>query len=198
MLVAGTSCVDYSNLNNKKQDLDGIGESGQTFRGTDEITQLHCGRLNKPMCAGMMQWIRRCRPPIIILENVCSAPWDRVQALPPPPPRTHTLPLPLPLRRPPFLRRSLACTRTQAKFESEGYHASWARFDTKHHYIPHTRTRVYLVAVVNTARKAVAEEWKAKVKQPSCPSCDTRTRTHVMRARSRTCARTCTRAHACR
>jgi hypothetical protein len=34
MLVAGTSCVDYSNLNNKKQDLDGIGESGQTFRGT--------------------------------------------------------------------------------------------------------------------------------------------------------------------
>ena len=33
MLIAGTSCVDYSNLNTQKQDIDANGESGRTFRG---------------------------------------------------------------------------------------------------------------------------------------------------------------------
>ncbi|KAJ8456991.1 hypothetical protein ONZ45_g18498 [Pleurotus djamor] len=60
MLVAGTSCVDYSNLNNEKQDIDANGESGRTFRG-------------------MMSWVKKHRPPIVILENVCSAPWDKVK-----------------------------------------------------------------------------------------------------------------------
>ena len=60
MLVAGTSCVDYSNLNNERKGLDAQGESGQTFRG-------------------MMNWIRKSQPSIIILENVCNAPWDQVQ-----------------------------------------------------------------------------------------------------------------------
>ncbi|CAK5267657.1 unnamed protein product [Mycena citricolor] len=60
LLVAGTSCVDYSNLNNEKQDIDAKGESGQTFRG-------------------MMSWVKRHRPPLVILENVCSAPWPRVE-----------------------------------------------------------------------------------------------------------------------
>ncbi|KAJ7623135.1 hypothetical protein FB45DRAFT_980127 [Roridomyces roridus] len=59
LLVAGTSCVDYSNLNNVKQGLDAKGESGQTFRG-------------------MLAWVDKHRPPIVILENVCSAPWARV------------------------------------------------------------------------------------------------------------------------
>ena len=31
--MAGTSCVDYSNLNNEKKGLDDGGESGQTFTG---------------------------------------------------------------------------------------------------------------------------------------------------------------------
>ncbi|KAJ7446763.1 hypothetical protein FB451DRAFT_1291430 [Mycena latifolia] len=59
LLVAGTSCVDYSNLNNVKQGIDAKGESGQTFRG-------------------MLGWVKQHRPPIVILENVCSAPWARV------------------------------------------------------------------------------------------------------------------------
>jgi hypothetical protein len=33
LLVAGTSCVDYSNLNNQKKDISAKGESGNTFRG---------------------------------------------------------------------------------------------------------------------------------------------------------------------
>lgn len=59
MLIAGTSCVDYSGLNNEKQDITANGESGRTFRG-------------------MLQWVNKHKPPIVILENVCSAPWDKV------------------------------------------------------------------------------------------------------------------------
>lgn len=33
LLIAGTSCVDYSNLNNSKKEIDQKGESGNTFRG---------------------------------------------------------------------------------------------------------------------------------------------------------------------
>jgi hypothetical protein len=33
VLIAGTSCVDYSNLNNAKKELNDLGESGQTFHG---------------------------------------------------------------------------------------------------------------------------------------------------------------------
>lgn len=36
VLVAGTSCVDYSNLNTCKKTLDAGGESGQTFYGMFE------------------------------------------------------------------------------------------------------------------------------------------------------------------
>lgn len=59
LLIAGTSCVDYSGLNNVKQDIDANGESGRTFRG-------------------MLQWVNKHRPPVVLLENVCSAPWDKV------------------------------------------------------------------------------------------------------------------------
>ncbi len=59
ILIAGTSCVDYSNLNNVQQDIEANGESGRTFRG-------------------MLQWVKKHQPPIVILENVCSAPWDKV------------------------------------------------------------------------------------------------------------------------
>nr|XP_018266781.1 DNA repair protein Rad8 [Kwoniella dejecticola CBS 10117]OBR88939.1 DNA repair protein Rad8 [Kwoniella dejecticola CBS 10117] len=59
ILIAGTSCVDYSNLNNVQQDIDANGESGRTFRG-------------------MLQWVKKHQPPIVILENVCNAPWDKV------------------------------------------------------------------------------------------------------------------------
>ena len=94
LLIAGTSCVDYSTLNNEKQDIDSNGESGRTFRG-------------------MMSWVDKHRPPLVVLENVCGAPWDRVVRY----------------------------------FEKIGYSASFQRIDTKFYYIPHTRTRVYLLAV---------------------------------------------------
>lgn len=109
VLIAGTSCVDYSNLNNERQDIDANGESGRTFRG-------------------MMSWVAKHRPPVVLLENVCSAPWDRVVE----------------------------------RFERHGYSATWTRVDTKNFYIPHTRTRVYLLAV-DAKRSGLPDEWKALV-----------------------------------
>ncbi|KIL69305.1 hypothetical protein M378DRAFT_190475 [Amanita muscaria Koide BX008] len=122
MLVAGTSCVDYSNLNTAKQDIDANGESGRTFRG-------------------MMSWVKQHRPPIVILENVCSAPWPRVQEY----------------------------------FEKCGYSATFSRVDTKNYYIPHTRTRVYLVAV-NKRSSGIPNRWKelvtSKLKRPASSTLD--------------------------
>lgn len=119
LLIAGTSCVDYSTLNNEKQDIDSNGESGRTFRG-------------------MMSWVDKHRPPIVVLENVCGAPWDRVVRY----------------------------------FEKIGYSASFQRIDTKFYYIPHTRTRVYLLAV-NKARSDIPQKWKKMVENMQRPASTT-------------------------
>ncbi|KII87340.1 hypothetical protein PLICRDRAFT_125381 [Plicaturopsis crispa FD-325 SS-3] len=122
ILIAGTSCVDYSNLNNKKQEIDGNGESGQTFRG-------------------MLKWVKKHQPPLVILENVCSAPWKRVEGY----------------------------------FKDIGYSAAFHRVDTKFYYIPHTRTRVYLIAV-NKKKSDIPNEWKDivvnQLKRPASSALD--------------------------
>jgi site-specific DNA-cytosine methylase len=80
----------------------------------------------------MLSYVKRHRPPIVILENVCSAPWDHVAK----------------------------------EFEQIGYKAKHVRLDTKGFYIPHTRTRVYLIAVEakRAGRKGISvrsipDEW---------------------------------------
>ncbi|GAA5872529.1 hypothetical protein JCM8547_006937 [Rhodosporidiobolus lusitaniae] len=93
ILVAGTSCVDYSSLNRVKKDISDGGESGRTFYG-------------------MLEWVKKNRPAIVILENVVKAPWKDV------------------------------CRA----FNDIQYSAQDIRLDTKKFYIPHTRTRGYLVA----------------------------------------------------
>lgn len=60
LLVAGFSCVDFSNLNVSKQKIEGTGESGDTFRA-------------------VYAYARTWRPTLIVLENVCSAPWGTIQ-----------------------------------------------------------------------------------------------------------------------
>lgn len=71
-----------------------------------------------------MAWVEKHRPPIVILENVCSAPWDKIVAY----------------------------------FEKRGYSAAHTRFDTKNYYIPHTRTRGYLIAV-DQKRSSIPQQW---------------------------------------
>ncbi|KZT11359.1 uncharacterized protein LAESUDRAFT_642051 [Laetiporus sulphureus 93-53] len=121
ILIAGTSCVDYSNLNNENQDIDANGESGRTFRG-------------------MMSWVKNHRPPLVILENVCSAPWERVVEY----------------------------------FEKNKYSSQFLRVDTKDFYIPHTRTRVYLLAV-DRRNSDLPDEWAKllnKLKRPASSTLD--------------------------
>ena len=59
MLVAGFSCIDFSNLNNQKKSLADNGESAQTF-------------------FGIMAYAKRFRPRLIILENIQGCPWKSV------------------------------------------------------------------------------------------------------------------------
>ena len=120
VLVAGTSCVDYSTLNNSQQDIDANGESGRTFRG-------------------MLSWVSRHRPVVVILENVCSAPWDRVVE----------------------------------KFAKVDYSAKHIRLDTKNYYIPHTRSRGYLMAVNGRRHSQWPGRWSEKVNQMARPASST-------------------------
>ncbi len=93
ILIAGTSCVDYSGLNRKKKGLADKGESGRTFYG-------------------MLDYVVKCQTKLVVLENVSTCPWELVVA----------------------------------EFNKRGYSAESFRLDTKHYYIPHTRTRGYLFA----------------------------------------------------
>ena len=61
VLVAGTSCVDFSALNHRKKRLRDGGQSGRTF-------------------AGMLQWVMAAKPAMVLLENVCGAPWAEMCA----------------------------------------------------------------------------------------------------------------------
>ncbi|KAI9753984.1 MAG: peptide transporter ptr2 [Chaenotheca gracillima] len=62
VLVAGWSCVDFSLLNHSKQQLDDPGESGDTFRA-------------------VLNYAKKWRPTLIVLENVCTAPWEKIQKI---------------------------------------------------------------------------------------------------------------------
>ncbi|KAG9759526.1 hypothetical protein KCU73_g3347, partial [Aureobasidium melanogenum] len=61
MVIAGTACVDFSNLNNNKKTLEERGESGDTF-------------------AAVLAYAKKYRPTMLVLENVYGAPWDKMLA----------------------------------------------------------------------------------------------------------------------
>lgn len=58
-MIAGFSCVDFSGLNNNRKTLDELGESGGTFWG-------------------IIRYAIAYRPRIVILENVKTAPWEKI------------------------------------------------------------------------------------------------------------------------
>ncbi|CBF70236.1 hypothetical protein AN6076.2 [Aspergillus nidulans FGSC A4] len=60
MLIAGFSCVDFSGLNNYRKELDETGESGDTFWGIICYAKIY-------------------RPRMVILENVKTAPWAKIE-----------------------------------------------------------------------------------------------------------------------
>ena len=59
ILIAGTSCVDFSKLNKHKKSLTDDGESAKTWEG-------------------VMAFVTVSRPRMVIIENVRDAPWDRM------------------------------------------------------------------------------------------------------------------------
>ncbi|RHZ71269.1 hypothetical protein CDV55_103969 [Aspergillus turcosus] len=59
LVIAGFSCVDFSGLNNKRKTLDEQGESGGTFWG-------------------IIRYAVAYRPRIVVLENVKTAPWEKI------------------------------------------------------------------------------------------------------------------------
>jgi len=61
ILIAGTSCVDFSRLNNRRKALDQEdgGESSKTW-------------------FAVLAYVKEFRPAIVILENVLHGPWDRM------------------------------------------------------------------------------------------------------------------------
>ena len=61
-MIAGTCCVDFSNLNREQKDVFAGGESGDTF-------------------LAMRHYCSRKRPTLVLLENVHSAPWGVLDKL---------------------------------------------------------------------------------------------------------------------
>ncbi|KAI8633814.1 hypothetical protein F5Y19DRAFT_253658 [Xylariaceae sp. FL1651] len=160
LLIAGTSCVDFSTLNsNRKKGFAGKGSSlseewkthkekptgGKPLRkdffndvheflGNINITDLKATEKDSGQSSltffATMSYIIRHRPKIVILENVNGAPW------------------------------SIIC---DVYFHAIGYEAAHASVDTKDYYIPQTRLRGYAVAVdrevFRNSAKAVVNEW---------------------------------------
>ena len=65
ILIAGSSCVDYSSLNKNAPGLQGKRGEGESAQTMD----------------GVVAYARAYQPTLLILENVCSAPWSAVEAL---------------------------------------------------------------------------------------------------------------------
>lgn len=98
ILIAGSSCVDFSNLNGRKKTVKDGGESGDTF-------------------LGIMGYAKRFKPKIIILENVMGsvAQWAELGNY----------------------------------MYNSGYANRKVNADTKAYYLPQTRSRGYMVAVLD-------------------------------------------------
>ncbi|PYH96052.1 putative C-5 cytosine-specific DNA methylase [Aspergillus ellipticus CBS 707.79] len=60
ILIAGFSCVDFSSLNSQRKTLDEKGESGGTFWS-------------------IIRYAATYRPPLVVLENVKTAPWGKIK-----------------------------------------------------------------------------------------------------------------------
>ncbi|KAK8024231.1 hypothetical protein PG993_012297 [Apiospora rasikravindrae] len=129
ILIAGTSCVDFSSLSSKKQNgfsdkITNLFDAKNPNRKTptfDEVSEL-LGEITKDIHSlgeseqtffSMLSYVAGHKPWIVILENVMSAPFEEAR---------------------------------DYWFNALGYTAWAGSLDTKDFYIPQTRKRKYLVA----------------------------------------------------
>nr|XP_036585066.1 DNA repair protein RAD8 [Colletotrichum truncatum]KAF6794834.1 DNA repair protein RAD8 [Colletotrichum truncatum] len=136
ILIAGSSCVDFSSLNTQKQkiaELSGMKkifkavmkndsgpivalEDDESFlRDLNSLTEnLDAERESTKTFISILQYARQYRPKIVILENVMSAPWNEFRTF---------------------------------WFSNIGYHAAVTPVDSKNFLVPQTRQRKYLIAI---------------------------------------------------
>ncbi|KAL5612206.1 hypothetical protein BROUX41_000254 [Berkeleyomyces rouxiae] len=124
ILVFGSSCVDFSNLNNSKKALGrGTGvdiskadytvEEPDVEKFLEKILDRVKGESSRTFLAGLL-YISKYRPSIVIMENVISAPWDEI---------------------------------ADFWFAKIGYVATYRKCNSKDYGMPHIRVRGYLIAV---------------------------------------------------
>ncbi|ETS81597.1 hypothetical protein PFICI_06599 [Pestalotiopsis fici W106-1] len=141
MLIVGTSCVSFSNLNNAKQKDYGGPAAGDFHRYLQKIwetkedpgQQPHkrkistlLGQIVQNLTLSesdatffpVLTFIQNNQPAIVIFENVLDAPWEDLETI--------------------FM-------------PAVGYKAAFMSCDTKDYYMPQTRQRKYLVAFSNEA-----------------------------------------------
>lgn len=110
--------MDFSKLNKKGKKLTDSGESGDTFRA-------------------ILEYAKKYRPAMIILENVDSAPWALIQAIWQNDPEK-------------LLNKEDATGLGLDTFwddDDPAYSAIFHKVDAKNYYIPQTRTRRYMICL---------------------------------------------------
>lgn len=118
ILIAGFSCVDFSNLNKWNKTLHETGESGDTFRA-------------------ILNYAKKYRPAIIILENVMGAPWDFIQSVWENDQEALD----------DISKRSKTPWANVWDVGELAYAAHFLPLDTKAYYLPQTRNRKYMICI---------------------------------------------------
>ena len=146
-LVAGFSCVDFSRLNKKKKTLTELGESGDTFQA-------------------ILQYAKCYRPSMVLLENVDGAPWELLKAIW----QNDREATQVQLDKINGDKVSIEFKLDTIWEEGEpGYSAAWVKVDAKNYYIPHARTRKYMLCIDRrrSSRKladTAVEQWAVFLK----------------------------------
>ncbi|KAF3809411.1 hypothetical protein GCG54_00011610 [Colletotrichum gloeosporioides] len=160
MLFFGSSCVDFSSLNPKKQEKEDKSEmrkavkdamekcanKGVAIEEDHDFLQLFAGLRNDlykesesaKTFLSILSWINKKRPKVVLMENVQSAPWREF---------------------------------VNFWFPRIGYHASHVVVDSKNFLVPQTRNRGYLIAVdarrYGMKGKIIVDEWVKMMRKPN-------------------------------
>ncbi len=124
--------MDFSRLNKKKKKLTDHGESGDTFQAILEYAKVY-------------------RPSVVLLENVEGAPWDLLKAIW----QNDREATKAQLNKLNHAKGEASTDKVSTDFKlndiwdksDPGYSAQYVKVDAKNYYIPHTRTRKYMICV---------------------------------------------------
>ena len=135
-MIAGFACVDFSNLNRQRKNLDGQKSKVENVdKDSNQESDAKTSKVDKSgdydrsfyldaargesgdTLYAIIAYAVKFRPSLIILENIQTAPWDKIRT----------------------------------EWHSVGYVAEYVEMDTKKFYIPHTRVRKYMLCINTVA-----------------------------------------------